>query len=439
MNAQLEAPSHALAWRLAGPIILANLSVPMLGAVDTAVMGHLPNPAYLGGVAIGSIVFSFIYWGFGFLRMGTTGLVAQAYGAGDNAEVRATLLRGLMIASGFGVVLWILQVPIFALARTFFDASPEVEGFAHDYFRIRIWSAPETLANYCLVGWFIGMRNTRAALMLQLWMNGLNIVLSLSFVVGLGWGVPGVAAATAISEYAAVALALVLWRRECIAPVALAQIFEPAKLRRLFGLNFDIFVRTLCLISAFALFTRQGATAGDAMLAANAVLMQLQHFLSYGLDGFAHAAEAMIGGSIGAKDRAALARSVRITGQWAAIVAVGYTVVYLAAGPSIIGWLTDIAEVRALAGEFVFWLAISPLVSVWSFMLDGIFIGATRTREMRNAMIVSFGVFLTALLSLQPVFGNHGLWAALMIFMVARAATLACLYPGIARGLRAPS
>ena len=239
MNAQLEAPSHALAWRLAGPIILANLSVPMLGAVDTAVMGHLPNPAYLGGVAIGSIVFSFIYWGFGFLRMGTTGLVAQAYGAGDNAEVRATLLRGLMIASGFGVVLWILQVPIFALARTFFDASPEVEGFAHDYFRIRIWSAPATLANYCLVGWFIGMRNTRAALMLQLWMNGLNIVLSLSFVVGLGWGVPGVAAATAISEYAAVALALVLWRRECIAPVALAQIFEPAKLRRLFGLNFD--------------------------------------------------------------------------------------------------------------------------------------------------------------------------------------------------------
>ena len=439
MSARSEAPSHALAWRLAGPIILANLSVPLLGAVDTAVMGHLPNPAYLGGVAVGAVVFQFIYWGFGFLRMGTTGLVAQAYGAGDDAEVRATLLRGLAIAGGFGVILWVLQVPIFALARTLFDASPEVEGFAQDYFRIRIWSAPATLANYCLVGWFIGMRNTRAALVLQLWMNGLNIALSLAFVVGLGWGVTGVAAATAISEYAAVALALVLWRREAVAPAALAQIFEPAKLRRLFGLNFDIFVRTLCLITAFALFTRQGATAGDAMLAANAVLMQLQHFLSFGLDGFAHAAEAMIGGAVGARDREALRRAVHITGQWAVIVAVGYTIVYLAGGPIIVGWLTDIAEVRDLAGEFLIWLAISPLVSVWSFMLDGIFIGATRTRDMRNAMIISFGVFAVALLSLQPIFGNHGLWAALMIFMVARALTLAFLYPGIARGLRAPS
>ncbi len=438
MNAQLEAPSHALAWRLAGPIILANLSVPLLGAVDTAVMGHLPNPAYLGGVAVGSVVFSFIYWGFGFLRMGTTGLVAQAYGAGDNAEVRSTLLRGLMIAAGFGVVLWILQIPIIALARNFFDASPEVEGFAHDYFRIRIWSAPATLANYCLVGWFIGMRNTRAALVLQLWMNGLNIVLSLSFVVGMGWGVPGVAAATAIAEYAAVAMALILWRRAANAPITFNGILDPAKLRRLFGLNFDIFVRTLCLITAFALFTRQGATAGDAMLAANAILMQLQHFLSYGLDGFAHAAEAMIGGAAGARDREALRRAVRITGQWAVIVAVGYSIIYAAAGPIIVGWLTDIAEVRDLAGEFLIWLAISPLVSVWSFMLDGIFIGATRTRDMRNAMIVSFGVFLIALLSLQPEFGNHGLWAALMIFMVARAATLACLYPSIARGLRSP-
>ena len=438
MNAQLEAPSHALAWRLAGPIILANLSVPLLGAVDTAVMGHLPNPAYLGGVAVGSVVFSFIYWGFGFLRMGTTGLVAQAYGAGDNAEVRSTLLRGLMIAAGFGVVLWILQIPIFALARNFFDASPEAEGFAHDYFRIRIWSAPATLANYCLVGWFIGMRNTRAALVLQLWMNGLNIVLSLSFVVGMGWGVPGVAAATAIAEYAAVAMALILWRRAANAPITFNGILDPAKLRRLFGLNFDIFVRTLCLITAFALFTRQGATAGDAMLAANAILMQLQHFLSYGLDGFAHAAEAMIGGAAGARDREALRRAVRITGQWAVIVAVGYSIIYAAAGPIIVGWLTDIAEVRDLAGEFLIWLAISPLVSVWSFMLDGIFIGATRTRDMRNAMIVSFGVFLIALLSLQPEFGNHGLWAALMIFMVARAATLACLYPSIARGLRSP-
>ncbi len=195
-----EAPSHALAWRLAGPIILANLSVPLLGAVDTAVMGHLPDPAYLGGVAVGAVVFQFLYWGFGFLRMGTTGLVAQAHGAGDAAEVNAVLLRSLAIAAAFGAGLWILQIPIFAVARGLFAASAEVEGFAQSYLQIRIWSAPATLANYCFLGWFIGMRNTRAALWLQLWMNGLNIALSLGFVIGLGWGVAGVAEAAAIAE-----------------------------------------------------------------------------------------------------------------------------------------------------------------------------------------------------------------------------------------------
>jgi MATE family multidrug resistance protein len=439
MTVRHEAPSHALAWRLAGPIILANLSVPMLGAVDTAVMGHLPNPAYLGGVAVGAVVFQFIYWGFGFLRMGTTGLVAQADGAGDQAEVRAILLRSLLIAAGAGAVLWILQVPIFALAGALFDASAEVEGFAHDYFRIRIWSAPATLANYCLIGWFIGMRNTRAALILQLWMNGLNIVLSLTFVVGLGWGVEGVATATAIAEYAAVAMALYLWRNQSGIAVGLTidltAIFDAARLRRLFGVNFDIFIRTLCLIATFALFTRQGASMGDALLAANAILMQLQSFLSFGLDGFAHAAEAMVGGAVGARDKTAFRQSVRITGQWALIVAAGYTIVYAAAAPFIIAALTDIPDVRATAGDYFIWLAISPVVSVWSFMLDGIFIGATRTRDMRNAMIFSLVVFLIAMAILQPMFGNHGLWSALMIFMAARAISLGYLYHGLLRSL----
>jgi len=435
MSARREAPSHALAWRLAGPIILANLSVPLLGAVDTAVMGHLPNPAYLGGVAVGAVIFLFIYWGFGFLRMGTTGLVAQADGANDQAEVRAILLRSLLIAAIAGVALWVLQVPIFALARALFDASSEVEGFAHDYFRIRIWSAPATLANYCLLGWFIGMRNTRAALVLQLWMNGLNIVLSLAFVVGLGWGVEGVAAATAIAEYAAVLLALHLRRKQVGVGVAYGAVFDREQFKRLFGLNVDIFIRTLCLIATFAFFTRQGASMGDTLLAANAVLMQLQNFLSFGLDGFAHAAEAMVGGSVGARDKRAFRQSVRITGQWALIVAVGYTIVYAAAAPFIISLLTDIPDVRASAGEYFIWLAISPIISVWSFMLDGIFIGATRTRDMRNAMIGSFAVFLIAVTVLQPMFANHGLWAALMIFMAARAASLGYLYRGLLRSL----
>lgn len=427
-----ELPTHRTVWRLAGPIILANLSVPLLGAVDTAVIGHLPDPAYLGGVAVGAVVFGFIYWGFGFLRMGTTGLVAQAAGAGRDDEARLVLLRALAIAAAFGIALWALQAPIFWTARTLFDTSAEVEAQAALYFRVRVWSAPAALANYALIGWFIGMRNTRAALVLQLWMNGLNIVLAVAFVIGLGWGVAGVATATMLSEYAAVAGALLLLHRRLRVPTGV-RMFDRAQLLRLLTLNLDIFIRTLCLITAFALFTREGAGFGDTLLAANAVLMQFQHFLSFGLDGFAHAAEALVGTALGARNRAALRATVRISAQWALIVAAGYVAIYALLGAPIVALLTDIAEVRAAATEFLPWLVLSPLVSVWSFMLDGIFIGATRTRDMRNAMILSFAVYLAALVALKPLWGNHGLWAALMVFLAARGITLALLYPRVER------
>ena len=425
-------PTHRTVWRLAGPIILANLSVPLLGAVDTAVVGHLPDPAYLGGVAVGAVIFGFIYWGFGFLRMGTTGLVAQAAGAGRDDEARLVLLRALAIAGAFGVGLWALQAPIFWTARTLFDASAEVEAQAALYFHVRVWSAPAALANYALIGWFIGMRNTRAALFLQLWMNGLNIVLALTFVVGLGWGVAGVATATMLSEYAAVGGAiLLLYGRLRI--TAGARLLERAQLMRLLTLNLDIFIRTLCLITAFALFTREGAGFGDTTLAANAVLMQFLHFLSFGLDGFAHAAEALVGTALGARNRGALRAAVRITVQWALIVALGYAAAYAVLGTPIIALLTDIAEVRATAAAYFPWLLALPLIAVWPFMLDGIFIGATRTRDMRNAMILSFAIYLAALLALKPLWGNHGLWAALVVFMTARGITLALRYRKIER------
>jgi MATE family multidrug resistance protein len=434
MSGAAPAPSHAAVWRLAGPIVLANLSVPLLGAVDTAVIGHLPDPAYLGGVAVGAVVFGFLYWGFGFLRMGTTGLVAQAMGSGNLDEMRIVLLRALALAGALGLAICILQVPIFWVARTLFGASAEVEAQAQIFFHVRVWSAPASLANFTLIGWFIGVRNTRAALILQLWMNGLNIILSFTFVIGLGWGVAGVATATVISEYAAVigALVYVLRRLPQRSAVSPARLFEREPLKRLFALNLDIFIRTLGVITAFALFTHQGAGFGDTMLAANAVLLQFQHFLSFGLDGFAHAAEALIGGALGARDRASLRAAVRITGQWALIVALLYAAIYAALGPLIIATLTDIVEVRALAGDFLPWLVLSPIVSVWSFMLDGVFIGATRTSDMRNAMIVSFVIYIVALVALLPL-GNHGLWAALMVFMAARAVTLAALYPRLER------
>ena len=432
------APGHRRVLGLAGPIIIANLSVPLLGAVDTAVMGHLPDARFLGGVAVGAVIFNFIYWGFGFLRMGTTGLTAQAYGADDGGELRAILTRALLLAGLLGAVLWVLQWPLAWAALQLFEASDNVETLAADYFNIRIWSAPAVLANYCIIGWFVGQQNTRAALVLQLWLNGFNIIFDLIFVLGLGMTVEGVAAATVIAEYATIGLGFLMVRRQLRRTGGTGwgtDILDRGKLRRLIALNVDIMIRTFCLIAAFAYFTSQGARYGDATLAANAILMQFQQFLSFGLDGFAHAAEALIGGAMGARNRAAFRATVRITTIWAAGVAIVYGLVYLLAGVLIINLLTSIEEIRTLAREFHWWLVLSPILSVWSFQLDGIFIGATHTREMRNAMIASLAVFLGSAWVFQPVLGNHGLWLSMMIFMVARAIALMLYYPRIERAV----
>ena len=249
-------------WALAGPIILSNVTVPLLGAVDTAVVGHLPDPRYIGGVAIGALIFNFVYWGFGFLRMGTTGPTAQAWGAGDPAEIRAMLARALLLAAGFGGLILLIQAPVGALAFRLLHASAEVEAEAQAYYAIRVWGAPAALANYVLLGWFLGLQNARWPLVLQIFMNGLNILLDLAFVIGLGWGVEGVAAATLIAEYAALALGLVLAAKRLgmlPAGIARARIFDGARFRRMLAVNRDIFIRTLLLTFSFALFTDRGA------------------------------------------------------------------------------------------------------------------------------------------------------------------------------------
>jgi len=427
---------HARVWRLAGPIILSNLSVPLLGAVDTAVMGHLPDPAYIGGVAIGGLVFSYIYWGFGFLRMGTTGFVAQAEGAGDADEIRAVLARGLLLAGSFGGLVIALQLPIALAAFGIIEASAKVEGLARTYLFIRIWGAPAALANYVAIGWLIGMQRTGATFVLTVFLNGLNILLSLLFVLGFGWGIEGVALATLIAEWSAALLALALigarlkriggnwqWTR----------ILEQSRLVRMVRVNFDIFIRTLCLLTAFAWFTAQGAKFGDTVLAANAVLLIFQTFIGHGLDGFAHAAEALVGSAIGARDRAAVREAVRVSTIWAGIVAGLFALVYLVGGSLIVAILTNIETVRATAHVYLVYVIVSPLLSVWSFQLDGIFIGATRTAEMRNAMLLSLAAFIAAEQILVPSLANHGLWLAFLVFMVARAVTLAIWYPRIER------
>ena len=436
--ARLEPVTHGRVWRLAGPIILSNSTVPLLGAVDTAVVGHLPAAYYLGAVAVGAMIFTIIYWAFGFLRMGTTGFTAQAFGADDGDEVRANLGRALLLAVVFGLASILFQDVIAAVAFGLIEASADVERLAREYLAIRIWGAPAALANFALMGWFIGIRNTKAVLILQIATNGINIVLTLLFVIGFGWGVPGVALGTLIAEYGGVAIGLALVPGNLKAVgghFQWARIVLLERLRRMLAVNFDIFVRTMCVLMAFAIFKARGAAAGDEILAANAVLLNFISFLAFGLDGFAFAVEALVGGAVGARDRRALREAVRMTTLWALICALAYAAVYAGLGYLLINVLTGVPEVRALAETYQWWIIAMPLIAVWGYQLDGIFIGATRSADMRNMMLLSFGVFLAALYAFEPLLGNHGLWLALTAFMTARAATLAARYPALERSI----
>jgi len=422
-------------WRLALPIVAANALAPLVGVVDTAVVGHLPALHYLGGVAIGTTLFSFLYWGLGFLRMGTTGLVAQAYGAGDHDELRAVLARALLAAAALGVVLVAARQPIADLAFLVMAPSMLVEAAGRTYVGIRIVAAPAVLANWVVLGWLIGVQRVRAALLIQVVMNGLNMALAVLFVFGLGWQVAGVAAATAISEYAAAAMGLWLLARllgRLPGRLSRARILERAGLVRTFAINRDIFIRTVCLQLGHGYFTVLGARMGDAMLAANAVLWNFLIFAAYALDGFAHAAEALVGGAVGARDRRALGLAVRHTTVLAGAVSFGLCVFYGVLGPTIIDLLTTLPEVRAAALIYLPWAVALPLVAVWSYQLDGIFIGATRGADMRNGMIVALLVFGGATLVLVPAWGNHGVWLSLHVFVVARALALWARYPALA-------
>jgi len=417
-------------------MILSNLTIPVLGMVDTAVVGHLGEPYYLGAVAIGGLIFSFIYWAFGFLRMGTTGQIAQAHGRDDHDETRVTFARATALAVVLSVAVIALQGPIHWLAMAALDAGVEVERYAGDYFFIRIWSAPATLINYVLIGWFLGMQNARGPLYLLLVITLTNILLDLWLVWGLGMDVEGVALATVVAEYMGLAIGLWLLGRELKKYPGRWQwgeIIHLGQLRQMLALNHNIFIRTLCLIVSFAFFTAQGAKFGDVVLAANAVLMNFQTFMAYGLDGFAHAAEALVGRAVGRRDREQLDRAIRTAGLWSVGVALGFVLLYAAGGDLLINLLTDIDAVRSAAYEYLPWLVISPALSVWSYLYDGIFIGATRSAEMRNTMLVSTLLcYLPAWYLLQP-FGNHGLWAALMVFMVARGVTMAVSYRAMDR------
>ncbi|MCA9546626.1 MAG: MATE family efflux transporter [Myxococcales bacterium] len=432
---------YAKAWRLAWPVILSGLSVPLLGAVDTAVMGHLPDAAYLGAVAVGALVFDFVYWGFGFLRMGTTGFAAQAHGAGDAVAVKLALLRPLGLALGLGGLLWALQGPIEAVAFRLVSAGPEIAPLARAYFRVRIWAAPAVLVNYAVLGWLLGTQRPRHALAVQVAVNGLNLGLDLLFVQGFGWGVVGVAAATAIAQGLGALLgALVVWRalRPLQAPVPPGALWDREALGALWRVNRDLFIRTLALIGAFAWFTTQGAAQGKVILAANAVLLNLQTLMAYGLDGFAHAAEALVGDALGARAPSRLRAALRGTLGLSVAIALAFTAAWALAGSAVVDLLTDLPAVRATARDYLPWAVASPLVSVWCFWLDGVFIGATHTRAMRDGMVLSLLGDLAVAALAQPLWGNHGLWLGLLTFFALRGLTLCARLPTLIRDVQRP-
>ena len=418
-------------WHLAGPMILSNISVALLGIVDTAVVGHLDQPWYLGGVAIGAMVFDFLYWGMGFLRMGTTGLSAQAHGREAGSEMRTVLGQGLVLAGAIAVLILLLQQPVIDMALRLMQGSVEVGQQARLYFDLRIWGAPGVLAGMVLMGWSLGAHNARIPLLTMLVINVVNILLDLYLVIVLDLGVAGVALASVVAEYSGLLLGVWLVGRELARHAGHWQwprILDLADLRALLVLNRNIFIRTLCLIFVFAFFTREGARQGDVILAANAVLLNFQALMALGLDGFANALEAMVGRAIGAADCQALRSGIASAGYWSLLTALLYMLLFGLGGEGLIGLMTDIDPVRATATTYLPWMVLSPAIAVWCFMLDGIFIGATRAVEMRNTMMIAtFGVYLPGWYLGQPL-GNHGLWLAFMLFLAARGVGLGLCY-----------
>lgn len=426
--------THARVARIAVPVVLSNATVPLLGAVDTAVIGQLGQAAPLGAVGMGAVVLATLYWAFGFLRMSTSGLAAQAQGAGDRAERSAVLLRALLVAGLAGLGLIALQVPLFWSAFAVAPASAEVEGLAQTYLAIRIWGAPATIALYALTGWLVGVERTKGILILQLWQNGLNIGLDLWFVLGLGWGIEGVAAATLIAEVSGLMLALWL-ARDALTPAVLsaglARLWNRAALGRMFTASRDIMGRTILLQLSFTSFVFLGARFGDVTLASNQVLMQFLEITAYALDGFAIAAETLVGQAIGARAVGDVRRASRISLQWGFGGAALMALVFALAGGAIIDLMTTAPDVRAEARGYLWWLVAAPLIGVASWIYDGIFIGALQTGAMLRAMALSVAVYAGALAILIPAMGNHGLWAALMVLNLTRGLSMRAAYPQV--------
>ncbi len=437
-----ESISYSYLLEKAWPIILANAAAPLLGLVDTAVIGNVGSVIDLGAIAFGALIFSFVYWSFGFLRMGTTGSVAQALGAGDQSEIRAVLGRTLLLAVALGVLLIALQWPIRLVALSLLDGSAPVEAVTQQYFTIRIWGAPATLAMFALTGVLIGLGNSRQLLLVQLLLNGLNICLDIVFAGVLGWGVEGIALGTIIAEWLAVIFATWLILRELNArrePGAdfwpRARLLDMAQFTKMLAANRDIMIRTLLLVFSFGFFINQSAHFGDVVLAANHILLQLISFAAFFLDGYAFVVESLVGASVGARRRDSFDMAVKRSSILALVTAAALALLLLVFGDIFVAILTDIELVQDAARNSLFLAAIYIFFSFAAFQLDGIFIGASFTRQMRNAAFLSIAVYLAAGLLLMDRFGVNGLWWAMIIYVAARADALLLYFSALRKSI----
>lgn len=408
---------------LAVPSIISNITVPLLGLVDVSIVGHLGSATYIGAIAVGGMLFSMIYWIFGFLRMGTSGLTAQAYGRRDLAEVILLFVRSLGIAFGLALLLIMLQYPILKVAFTLIDATPAIKDLASLYFRICIWGAPAVLGLYSFAGWFVGMQNSRFPMYIAITQNIVNIAASLFFVFVWNRGVAGVAMGTLVAQYAGLLMASLLWYgyyRRLWQKLNWKMLTDYETMRSFFILNRDIFFRTLCLVAVTTYFTSRGAEQGDIILAVNTLMMQLFTLYSYIMDGFAYAGEALTGRYVGAHNQADLRRMIRTLFAWGVGLALAFTLLYGIGGSSFLGLLTNEQEVLNASSDYFYWVLAIPLAGMAAFLWDGIYIGATASRQMLYSMLVASVSFFILQRIFQQQMGNHALWMAFIAYLFLR-------------------
>ena len=419
------------------PNIISNISIPMLGIVDMALMGHLESDAYIGAIALGSLIFNFIYWSFGFLRMGTSGFTAQAWGRNDHPETILVFARAFLIAISISLLLLLLQKPIEILSFAVLRGETRVEELAMTYFRIRVWAAPAALGQFALLGFFLGMQNARLPMIVLVLTNVINVICNYLLVMKFGMGSDGVAYGTVIAQYCGLIIALYYFRKHfshLFSYWSFRATIQWKQLKVFLMVNKDIFIRTMCLVVVFSIFTARSASSDlmsegqGTILAVNSILMQFFMFFSFLIDGFAHASEALTGKFIGAKDRTSLSKTIKLLFIWGTGISLFFTLVYLLGGNLIFRALTNNPEVIANAKPYFFWVIIIPMVSYTAFLWDGIYIGATAGKQMRNAMLIStLLIFFPAYFLASKFMGNHGLWFAFILFMIARGITMQVL------------